>query len=119
MNLKETGVAKMIYNFDNLTFQILTIDRFNHHEGLFNVKARPYSALSLRLAGTGDFKIGGKSYNTKPGDILFLPADTPYEVEYSVSESIVANLENCNYSEAEIFIRQIGARLRYTIFLKE
>jgi AraC-like DNA-binding protein len=33
---------------------------------------------------------------------LFIPADVPYEVEYSVSESIVANLLSCNYSEAEL-----------------
>ena len=93
----------MIYNFDNLIFQILTVDRFCHNKGIFNVKARPYAALSLRVAGTGEFKIGEKSFRTTPGDILFIPADAPYEVEYSVSESIVANLESCNYTEAEVF----------------
>ena len=34
---------------------------------------------------------------------LFIPADVPYEVEYSVSESIVANLRLCNYTEPELF----------------
>lgn len=93
----------MIYNFEGLSFQILTIDRFFHKKGIFNVEARPYAALSLRVKGTGAFQIGNKSFLTKPGDVLFIPADTPYEVEYSVSESIVANLPLCNYTEAEMF----------------
>ncbi len=93
----------MLYNFDALSFQILTIDRFLHSEGVFHVKARPYAALSFRVKGTGHFKIGGKALFTRPGDVLFIPADVPYEVEYSVSESIVANLQFCNYTEPELF----------------
>lgn len=93
----------MIYNYDDLSFQILTVDRFYHKKGTFYVKARPYAALSYRESGTGTFKIGGKTFHVKPGDVLFIPADTPYEVEYSVSESIVANLHSCNYLEPEAF----------------
>jgi hypothetical protein len=109
-NCIRKGAVKMIYNFDNLIFQILTVDRFYHNKGIFNVKARPYAALSLRVAGTGEFKIGGKSFVTAPGDILFIPADAPYEVEYSVSESIVANLECCNYTEPEVFSPKISRK---------
>ena len=93
----------MLYNCDELLFQILTIDRFCHKEGFFCVNARPYAALSFRESGTGTFKIGNKILHTKPGDVLFIPCDTPYEVEYSTSESIVVNMEFCNYSEAEVF----------------
>ena len=93
----------MLYNFDELSFQILTIDRFYHKEGTFQVKERPYAALSFRETGTGSFKIGSKVLCTHPGDVLFIPADVPYEVEYSVSESIVANLQLCNYTEPELF----------------
>ena len=93
----------MIYNFDSLSFQILSIDRFLHNEGLFNVKARPHAALSFRVSGTGNFKAGDKSFLVKPGDVLFIPAEMPYEVEYSVSESIVIHLQSCNYCEAEAF----------------
>ncbi len=91
----------MIYNYDNLSFQILTIDRFFHQEGVFEVNARPYAALSFRVRGTGNFEIGTKRLVTESGDVLFLPADTPYKVEYSVSESIVVHFEHCNYFEAE------------------
>lgn len=93
----------MLYNFDDLLFQILTIDRFFHKEGTFHVDARPYAALSFRDSGTGTFKIANKILHTKPGDVLFIPGDTPYEVEYSTSESIVVNMAFCNYSEAEVF----------------
>ena len=93
----------MLYNFDDLLFHILTIDRFFHKEGVFNVKARPYAALSFRDSGTGTFRINNKSFYTKPGDVLFIPADTPFEVDYSTSESIVVNMEFCNYTEPEVF----------------
>ena len=91
----------MIYNYDDLSFQLLTVDRFFHQEGFFDVKARPYAALSFRVSGTGRFEIGTKHFITKPGDVLFLPANLPYKVEYSVSESIVVHFDQCNYSEVE------------------
>ena len=91
----------MIYNFQKLSFQLLTVDRFFHREGFFEVKARPYAALSFRVSGTGTFEIGNTRLITKPGDVLFLPADTPYKVEYSVSESVVIHFDQCNYSKVE------------------
>ena len=91
----------MIYNFDELSFQILQIDKFPHKPGRFQVGARPFSALSLRTRGRAVFEIGTKRLVTEPGDLLFLPANTPYEVEYSGGESIVAHLQDCNYFEAE------------------
>ena len=91
----------MIYNFDNLSFQLLTVDRFFHQEGFFDVKSRPYASLSFRVSGTGKFEVGAKHFITKPGDVLFIPANLPYKVEYSVSESIVVHFDQCNYSEAE------------------
>ena len=91
----------MIYNYENLSFQLLTVDRFFHREGFFDVKARPYAALSFRVSGTGKFEIGTKRFTTKPGDVLFLPANISYKVEYSVGESIVVHFDQCNYSEVE------------------
>ena len=91
----------MIYNYENLSFQLLTVDRFFHRDGFFDVKSRPFAALSFRVTGTGVFEIGNTRLITKPGDVLFLPADTPYKVEYSGSESIVVHFDQCNYSEIE------------------
>ncbi|MBP3591944.1 MAG: helix-turn-helix transcriptional regulator [Clostridia bacterium] len=101
----------MIYNCENLSFQILTVDRYYHRDGCFDVKARPYAALSYRVRGTGDFEIGTKRFSTKPGDILFLPANTPYKVEYSVSESIVVHFDACNYTEIESICALNGSKI--------
>ncbi len=111
----------MLYNYDDLMFRILTVDRFFHKEGYFNVKARPYAALSFREKGTGTFRIGNKSFHTKPGDVLFIPADTPYEVDYSTSESIVVNMEYCNYREAELyeFQSRSGLALMFLLLVEE
>lgn len=111
----------MLYNFDDLMFQILTVDRFDHKDGLVSVKERPYAALSFRESGTGTFKIGNKILHTKPGDVLFLPADTPYEVEYSTSKSIVVNMSFCNYCEAEVFSlpSRSGISVLFSILLEE
>ncbi len=91
----------MIYNFDDLEFKIMSIDRFIHKNGVFEIKARPFAALSFRMSGEGRFEIGDKSLVTKEGDVLFVPANLSYKVEYSFSESIVVHLERCNYFEAE------------------
>ena len=91
----------MIYNFEDLSFRLLTVDRYFHTKGYFNVKARPFAAISFRISGTGAFVIANKHLLSKPGDILFVPANTPYKVEYSCGESIVVHLDNCNYFEAE------------------
>ena len=106
----------MIYNDDNLSFKILTVGCFHHKQGVFEVNARPYAALSFRVSGTGDFEIGKKRFITNPGDVLFLPADTPYKVQYSISESIVIHLGYCSYTEPEniclIHPSQIGRQFR-------
>ena len=111
----------MLYNSDDFMFNILTIDRFFHKKGVFDVKARPYAALSFRERGTGTFKIGGRIFHTKPGDVLFIPANVPYEVEYSTSESIVVNMESCDYPSPEMFELNLesGVALMFAILLEE
>jgi len=91
----------MICNFERLSFQILTVDRFFHKKGYFDVKPRPYAALSFRVSGTGAFESQGKKFSSQAGDVLFIPADTPYQVEYSVGESIVVHFQLCNYPSFE------------------
>ena len=91
----------MIYNFDRLEFQPISIGHFIHKDGFFEVKGRPYAAVSFRTKGTGDFEIAGKSMTVRVGELLFIPAYTPYQVKYHASESIVIHLEDCNYFEAE------------------
>lgn len=94
----------LIYNFDNLSFQMLTISRFNHSPGFFCVKGRPYAALSFRTQGSGFFDINNTHLNSEPGDILYIPAEVDYNVTYTGGESIVAHFINCNYTIPERII---------------
>jgi len=47
----------MIYDYDDLEFHIMTADRFVHKDGYFEIKARPFAALSFRVSGTGVFEV--------------------------------------------------------------
>lgn len=91
----------MIYNYDDLEFNVISVDRFFHKPGYLEVKARQYAALSYRVSGSGEFDIDGRHIIINPGDILFIPANVSYKVEYSISESIVIHMLRCNYYEAE------------------
>ena len=91
----------MIYNDDRLSFRILNVGLFSHEDGIYNVEGRPHAAFSYRLKGSGHFRIGEKSIDVEPGDIIFVPAGIPYEVEYFASESIVVHFLDCSYTVAE------------------
>lgn len=91
----------MIYNFENLNFQIITIGKFKNNPGIFQVKKRPFASLSIRLSGNGKFKTAETEFVSNPGDITFMPANTNYCVEYTGGECIAVHLANCNYQICE------------------
>ena len=91
----------MIFQYNELSFQILNVGKFPHQKGVFHVKARPYAALSFRLCGEGHFEIAEKRFVAAAKSITFIPAHTPYKVEYSGGESIVFHLLDCNYGASE------------------
>ena len=91
----------MLYNFDGLSFNVLTVARFRHRAGFFDVRKRPFGALSYKIDGTGEFVINGKPISVKPKSILYIPADADYQVKYSVNDSIVIHITDCNYFEPE------------------
>ena len=88
----------MIYHHKNLYFHVLNLDSIVHENGFFRVDPRPYAAFSYRMKGSGLFWIDGKQIPTKQGDIVFIPANMPYEVEYLSSEIIVVHFSKCNYN---------------------
>ena len=107
----------MLYNFEDLTFGILSVYRFRHVDGFFSVKPRPYAAISIRLQGEGELDIDGKHFSVREGDVMFVPADMPYKVQSLGSEIIVVHLRDCNYREAEMFHPQNAPLLRM-LFLR-
>ena len=95
----------MLYGFDELSFQVLTVGRFFHKKGVFEVKERPFSVFSLRTRGTVRFEVDQKVLNSHEGEILFLPANMGYRAEYETpGESIVVHFLDCNYTNAENFV---------------
>jgi len=92
----------MLTDFEDLTLQVLAVFKSRHRDGYFKVAARPYAALSLRLGGRGNFLIDGKRLTVGAGDILYIPANMPYEVEYSDNEIIAVHLSVCNYAMPEV-----------------
>lgn len=91
----------MIFQHEDLTFQILAIGHFPHTKGVFRVKERPYAALSYRLSGSARFEINGTQLFSMTGSVAFIPAHMPYKVEYSGGESIVFHLLDCSYNTPE------------------
>lgn len=87
----------MIYDFDNLTFQILTIKRLCHGDGVYKIKGRPFAALAFRLSGKAEFEIDSKSFVSNAGDLFFIPKNVSYTAKYSHCEYIVIHFEKCNY----------------------
>ena len=107
----------MIFGCDSLFFGILTVERVRHKDGKFSVKERPYAALSIRISGISTFTINGIRFCAEKGDVVFIPENQTYEVEYFDSEFIVAHLPNCNYNQAER-ITPHNKEAVYSVFLR-
>ncbi|MBQ8351300.1 MAG: helix-turn-helix transcriptional regulator [Clostridia bacterium] len=93
----------MLYNEDDLCFNILSVGNYVHRNGEIFVHARPYAALSLRLCGSGLFTVDGEECLSSPGDVMFIPAGLAYRVIYTDSESLVVHLTACDYDRAEFY----------------
>lgn len=91
----------MIYDFDELSFQILGVLCIDHPRGFFKVEGRPYAALAYRASGTADFNFGGKHISSVEGDITFIPQNVSYEVQHSGGMMIVIHFTDCNYHTPE------------------
>lgn len=102
----------MIYSREDLSFGIISVQRLLHKDGYFKVKERPFAAISIRLGGRSEFKVAGGKLSVKTGDVLFIPADMPYEVESFGTEMIVMHLRDCNYTEPNVFHPQNPTLLR-------
>jgi len=91
----------MIYDFDELSFQILGVLNIDHPNGFFKVKGRQYAALAYRVSGTAEFHFGEKRVISNPGDIIFIPDNISYDVDHSGGSMIVIHFVDCNYHTAE------------------
>ena len=91
----------MLYNFDDINFSVLSVQRVRHKPGIFHVEPRPFSALAFRIKGIAKFSTDKTNITAFGGDVLYLSSNVRYTVEYTESEMIVIHFSECNYS-AEI-----------------
>lgn len=92
----------MIFQYEELSFQILSVVHSLHRAGVYEVKRRPYAALSLKLRGDAEFEAEGKRFLVKEKNIVYIPANTDYKVDYlRENDSVVIHLMNCNYEITE------------------
>ena len=100
---------KMLYDFDDLTFQILTIQKISHGDGSYFINGRPFAALAFRLTGEVDFEIDGKSFKSKEGDLCFIPQNVSYKATYKNCEYVAVHFKKCNYKKCENITAENGA----------
>ena len=91
----------MIYDYEALSFRVISVIRCSNKKGYFNVKGRPHAALSYRVSGIGAFEVEGEKLLSEAGDLFFVPAGAAYNVEYSDGETIVVHFYDCNYNLTE------------------
>lgn len=93
----------MIYNCDDLTFRFLEVSEFRHDDGVFEVEARAYGAISYKICGESKFLFSdGERMSADGGEIIYIPAGTSYRAEYSGSVSLVVHVLDASYSEKEV-----------------
>ena len=110
----------MIYDFEDLRFKILNVGRYVHKGGTYDINARPNAALSYRVSGGGVFNIAGVEITVDVGDVVFIPENTPYRVDYIAGESIVVHFTDCNYSipEKVSFKESAGVGMKFVRMLE-
>lgn len=91
----------VLYSKENLTFQVLSVNKVVHENGFFDVKGRPFSALAFRIKGRADLQLDNSTISSCSGDIMYVPKNMDYKVTYQDCEYIVVHLVDCNYYTAE------------------
>lgn len=74
---------------DFITAENISVLRVKAVPGRFDVKPRAVDALAFRISGEAEFICCGERIFSHPGDIFFLPKNTPYTVNYTEGEIIV------------------------------
>ncbi len=91
----------MLFNFDRLSFQILSVSRMRHANGSFRVAPRPFSAIAFRINGQGSFRMENTVFTAQQGNVSYFPGGMGYEAEYRDSEIFLIHLTDCNYTVPE------------------
>ncbi|MBQ8508730.1 MAG: helix-turn-helix transcriptional regulator [Clostridia bacterium] len=68
----------MIFDQDNLQFQLLDVLWFDESNVAYRTRARTFFALSLRMEGDTDVELRGRDIHFTAGDLACFPPNTEY-----------------------------------------
>jgi len=82
----------MLYHCDELNVNILSVFRCTNKKGKYHVSGRAYHALAFRVGGSARFTFSsGSCITSMPLNVLYMPAELEYAVEYTDGETIVVH----------------------------
>lgn len=73
----------MFFNDENLNIHIEDVVLNTNEAGYIEIPPRDICALGFRVEGDAEFKIGDKHLISKAGDVIYMPQNTAYSVNYS------------------------------------
>ena len=83
----------MFFSDSNASFRILSVLDLEWQKNDTQVMPRPFHALSLRLEGNAFFSDAAHSVQSKNGDLLYMPAGSPYYLRSDHEHVIVIHFE--------------------------
>ena len=107
----------MLYEGNNPILKIIGVEHIHLKVGIFDVKARNYSALAFRISGNATITTGGNAYYIQSNDILYMPQNVSYKAEYTDTEMLVIHFVTLeNDSDVEVYSLQNVEQI-YKLFL--
>lgn len=107
----------MLYKGNNPILKIIGVEHMCWKGGIFDVKARDYSALAFRISGNATITTGRNAYYIQSNDILYMPQNIPYKAEYTDTEMLVIHFVTSeNDSDMEVYSFQNVEQI-YKLFL--
>lgn len=94
----------MLFNRNDLLFQILGIYKIPRKKITMRTKARDYHTISYRLTGECCFYDAAGTYTVGPGDLLYIPAGLTYSQQTAGEEIIAVHLDILNSARRNIAV---------------
>ncbi len=88
---------KVFFDQKGMALEVLNVFRFSRADAIVQERARNFHALSLRVAGEGQFECDGHSFCVRQGELLYVPAGRGYRVCTGYEEVMVLHFNLWNY----------------------
>ncbi len=92
----------MLFDHDNLSFDLLDVLEFDDTDTVSRTKERSFCALSLRMEGDSDILCRGRTVTMRDRDLAFFPANLAYLRKTRRDRMIVFHFTLTGYGRHEI-----------------